>query len=286
MPSSVSANLSPFGGVTTFTLGGYATGFGAQMTIGRSDSGSGGPFINIYSGGITPVFIDVGDGLQTALSSGSTYYWQFSDASGSVLSGPITPTGNLQFSSDGLTTIFLRCLQSGIDNIGQLPTGIKRALVMLDMPLNSFPALPIISITPQMEEQESLGIGQNIENPILTENIMWTMPTLSRKTWRISVFAQNSETRDYYKRLCILIFEAMLPYIFTPLGQNVSHKYMIHAGQTSESKKDQIPGFYFADIMCEVTGSFNVNVQLNYPIVNKIQVNINTNATGATVLVT
>ena len=273
MPSSVSASLAPFGGVVSFVIGGYATGASAQMAISRSSTGSSGTYLNIYSGNPCALFVDVGDGLPTALLSGSTYYWNFVDSSGTINIGPITPTGNLQYTDDGLTAIIVRCLQAGIDN-QTLPNHIKRATVMQDMPLNGFPSLPLITVTDKLEEQESIGIGQQIPEPILAQNQIWTQGCLSRKIHQVSVLCSDTTTRDYYKRLVVLIFQAMLPNLLQDLGQNVSHRYMINTGQTVEDLKQKIPGFYFADIMLELTGNFTVNVQLNYPIVKGVLIGI------------
>lgn len=274
MPSSVIASLASFGGVVSFLVGGYATGVGSQFSVGRSSTGSGGPFLNIYSGAVVPFYIDLGDGLPTPLLSGSTYYWTFSDPSGSVLVGPLTPTGSIQFTPDNLTSILIRCLQAGIDNIGPLPNGIIRATVMQDMPLNGFPSLPLISVTAQMEDQEDIGIGQQIVNPNLFENQSWSQAVQARKMWRVSILAKDSLNRDFYKDLILNIFHAMLPTIFLPMGQNTSHRYMVSVGQTSEDLKNKSPGFYFADCLLEITGQSNVNIQLNYPPVSGILVGI------------
>jgi|GEM_PF-5875680 len=278
MPSSVSATLAPFGGVVVFNIGGYATGLGAQMVVSRSSTGSGGSFLNIFSGATGPLFMDYGDGLPTALLSGSTYYWNFTDASGTVQSGPITPTGSIQYLDDSLTETIIRCLQSGIDNQG-IPAGIKRAVVIQDMPLNGFPDLPLITVTAKLEEQEYTGIGQQIPYPIAAQNQTWSQGCLSRKVWTVSCLCTDTTTRDYYKRLVVLIFQAMLPNIFQNLGQNVSHRYMINTGQTAKDLEKQIPGFYFADIMLEVTGNFTINIQTNYPTVSGILIGIT--ASGA-----
>jgi len=282
MPSAVSAALAPFGGVVSFTVAGYSTATGTTMTIARSSNGISGSYINIYSGNPLALFIDVGDGLPTSLLSGSTYYWNFSDPSGTVSVGPITPTGNLQYSDDNLTAIILRCLQAGIDN-QVLPNGIKRATVMQDMPLNGFPELPLITLTAKLEEQENIGIGQQIPEPIQIQNQIWTQACLSRKLWQVSVLCSDTQTRDYYKRLSVLIFQTMLPNVLQSLGQNVSHKYMINVGQTVEDLKQKIPGFYFADVMLELTGNFTTNVQLSYPKVTGALIGITATGSGISV---
>jgi len=278
MPTGVIATASPIGGVASFLIGGYATGAGAQMTVSRAVSG--GAYATIYSGSPAVFYIDAGDaGLSgsapqpTPLSSGSNYFWQFSDPSGTVTVGPIQPIPTLIYEGDKFTELIIRCLQAGVNN-ATLPGKIQRATVMHDLPLGGFPALPFVSVTMQSEEQEETGIGQTGINPISNENYAWSIPTLARRCWRVSVYGREVITRDFYRRLVTDILVGMLPDIFTGLGQNVTHRFISSTGQEVEDKKGQVPAFYFADILFELTGLFNVSVALNYPSVIGVLVGI------------
>jgi len=274
MPLSVSGIPALFGGVVTFQVSGWASGAGATMTISRTPSGQASALV--YSGPPLGYYVDIGDGLPTPLLSGTSYSWNFTDPSGSVNVGPITPVNMMLIELEQLTAILMRSLQAAIDN-ATLPAGIERATVMHDMPLNGFPAMPFISITLQVEEQEDIGIGQSVPYNIVTgtENQMWTTATIARKMWRVSIYSREVNTREFYRQAVLSTFEVMMPTIYTSLGQNVSHRFMVHTGQTVDDQKWQMPGFYYSDILLEITGTFNVNVQFNYPPV-----------TGASVVVT
>lgn len=251
------------------------------MTIARTPSGSTSALI--YSGAPLAAYIDIGDTLPTPLLTGQAYSWTFTDPSGTVNVGPITPTSMMLVEMEQLTDILIRCLQAATDNT-PLPPGIERATVMHDMPLNGFPAMPFISVTLQMQEQEEIGIGQNAPSYGIvtgTENQMWTTAALVRKMWRVSVYAKDTTTREYYRQLILSAFEIMMPTIYTALGQNVSHKFITHTGQFEDDQKWQRPGFFYSDILLEVTGTFNVNIQFTYPPVVGVAINVSgSQATG------
>jgi len=280
MPTQVSATVAPMGGIVTFLVSGYATGVGAQMTVGRSVGTSGGPYTALYSGSPVYFYIDAGDGLPTPLSSGSNYYWNFTDSAGSIVVGPLQPTSSIIYNPESLTSVIIRCIQAGISNI-TAPAGIKPATVMHSMPLGNFPPLPLISVALRSQEQENNGIGQTARWPIAQENNVWAMPALARKIWMISILAREVDTRDYYRKVVLDILEAMLPDIFTGLGSNVTNSFLVSSGTETDEVHGIAPGFYYADIMMELTGLFNVSVQLNYPPV--VGILLSATASGLTV---
>jgi hypothetical protein len=171
-------------------------------------------------------------------------------------------------------------LKIGVNNL-TLPNFIQRAGVFHDMPLGNLPPLPAITVTMELLQQNAIGIGQNVENPILVENGIWTMPALARRIWRISVVAKDVETREYYRDAVVALYESLLPTVFSNLGQNVSHKFQAHSSQWVEELKDVYPGLFIAEIMVELTGLFDVSINTSYQTVKGVLIGMASTASGS-----
>lgn len=267
MPTSVSAFVAAPGGTVTFTISGWASGAGSQMTISRATSGQ--SYSQIYSGGVLINFVDPGEQLPTGLLSGSNYLWQFIDSVGSVQVGPIQPSSTLIFEDYWLTPLFVKMLRNGIDNLS-LPPGVDRAEVFHDMPINSFPPIPAITVSQVLFKQEAIGIGQDIPNPLYNQNAIWTIPAIVENNWQVTVWAKSVETREYYRDATVGIFESLIPSVFLNIGQNITHKFMAHNYIFIEEIKGFLPGFYCADLLFTMNGMFNIPIQTNYPPITGI----------------
>ncbi len=258
MPTQVSAFINPPGGTVTFQISGFASGAGSQMTIGRAVSGD--AYTQIFSGLPQVVYIDPGEGLPVGLSTGSNYFWQFQDSAGLVTVGPIQPAPYLVFQDYWLTAALVRVIRNGVDNL-ILPNSTQRAEVFHDMPLAGFQALPAITISQVLFQQEAIGIGQQAPHPLAKQNGMWSIPAVVQNTWMITVFAKDVQTREYYRDAVIGIYESSLDSVFARAGQNISHSFQCHNYQWTDDLHGVSPGFYCCDIMFKQSGMFTIGVQ-------------------------
>lgn len=267
MPTAVSATINPPGGVVTFVIGGAASGSGSQMTISRAVSGD--SYSVLYSGSPQIRWADAGEQLPGPLSSGSSYYWEFTDSVGTVTLGPIQPKPYLIFDEYWLTSLLINTVRAGINNL-ILPAGVQRAEVFHEMPLNGFNALPSITITQELFQQDAIGIGQQVPNYLAQQNALWSMPAVVENTWIMTVFAKDVETREYYRDALIAIYQSSLYGVFLPLGQDITHRFMCHNYQWNDDLHGVSPGFYCCDIMINMKGMFTIGIQGTFPAITAV----------------
>lgn len=281
MPT-ILGQVIPTGGAVMLTL---TTAISGSISLQRAVSGSSGlgPWTTLYSGapyanvlqpdGLpfeTP-YIDTGDQLPSPLIPSSLYVYSLTDANGSVQTPPIQPAVQLNLQPEPLTPILMRLLQAGINsltppafNIG----GGKIPQVLYDMPLAGFPPMPFITVNLDLLQQEEIPIGQNVSNP--NNQDVWTLTGFAKFIYRISVLSNNSQERDFYRDAVIGIFNVILGSVLAPLGKNIRHRYQAACGQVVKDSTLQIPGFYYADVMLEFEGTWNITVTSTYGLIETI----------------
>lgn len=256
-----------------------------QMTIGRAVSGAAGlgAFTQIYSGVPLATWIDVGDALPGPLASGCSYVWAVTDdVNGTVQTAAVQPASNMEFTPDALTQLLLRLLQCGVDNL-DLPEGINRVYVSTQMPQAGLAALPFMIVNLELIEQSETGIGTDVQDPDRTNT--WTVWVNAMRTWRVSLFCRNPAERDYYRDCVLAMMQVWHASVFTPIGQNVTHRFMAHSGTDASEGMIHTPGFYDADIMLVIDGVFDVAVLSAYGVIERFQVEVSaTSGAGAVVV--
>jgi hypothetical protein len=259
----VNYSVVPVGGVINLEMPGWlppASGQGV-VTISRAVSGAGGlsAFTTLYTGAATGAFlwVDAGDLLPAPLFPGSGYVYQVTDNSGTNQVGPIYPAPTYFNSPDRLTQLFIRLLQAGVNNLS-LPSGIGATQVLAQMPQGGFQALPYILVNLDLIQQYQTGIGQDVENPDNTGD--WMIVVNSKRVWRVSVMSRNANERDFYRDSLLGMFQVLLATVFLPMGIEVHHDFQAASGTDAREWEGKNPGFYYAEMIFTISGTFPVNI--------------------------
>lgn len=247
---SVTPQVIPTGGAISLSISGAVSG---AATLSRAVSG--GSFTQIYSGGITPFYLDVGDGLPAPLDQTKFYQYQYTDGGGTTTTAFIQPVATLNINREPFTAILIRLLQAGVSAL-TIPNGIKAAQVMHAMPLMGLPPLPFVVVNLDLMQQDAIPIGQSL--PLVDSDTQQTITGFVSRTYRISVLAENSQTRDFYRDNIAGMLNVIYGPVLQPLGVDVTHRFQITSGQVADDRKAQMPGFYYADIMLDFIGTLDV----------------------------
>jgi hypothetical protein len=193
------------------------------------------------------------------------------DDFGTTQVGPLVPSGKVTTRPDALSQLLIRLLQGGVNNL-VLPEGIKRTQVTTQMPQGGWQALPFVVVNLDLIQQTEVQIGEDVPNPDLKNN--WTLWSNAKRIWRVSVFAQDAQERDFYRDSLLGIFRVLKATVFAPIGYDVSHSYQAASYTDAKEWEGHTPGFYGADLMLEIDGLFLTSVLYNYGIIEEIDVNI------------
>jgi hypothetical protein len=258
-----------------------------DTTISRAVYGSTGlsSFTQLYSGVPLFTWIDVGDLLPGPLLSGASYVWQVSDGNGTTQTGPVVPASILQTRPDALTQLMLRLLQAGVDGLsGSRPAGVNGILVSTAMPQGGLRSLPLLILNLDLIQQEETQIGQDIDNP--DGSNVWTIWVNAKRVWRVSIFGRNPTERDFYRDSVIAMWQVWHSSVFAPIGLNVSHRFQAASGTDVSESEGLSPGFYYADIMLELDGVFDVAVLDSFGIIATLDTTLTLQPGGITTVVT
>ena len=255
-----------------------------SMTLSRAVSGTMGlgAFVQLYAGPPMPFWVDVGDGSSTSsqpLDTVSEYVWQATDANGVTQIGPAVLGNSIVTTPDAFTQLLIRLLQAALDNAPR-PSGVtvQPAQVTTKMPSGGWPATPFVVINLDLFQQNDTAIGQDVVAP--TQDNMWTLPGWAKRVWRISVFSQNADERDFYRDTLLIAFRALKATLFSQIGQNIRHSWQASSGTTSDEWIGQGPGFYWADVMYDLEGVFDVVIATGFGLIEQIQVDITATIEG------
>lgn len=260
---SIQGVAVPTGGAIRLSM--TTVSSGSTVTLSRAVSGvSGvGPYTPLYGPGVPiPAYVDAGDALPSPLVSGSIYVYQLTDGTSTVTTGGIQPAPAMSIQQEPLTSLVISLLQAGINNLIP-PSGISSPIKVLQaMPIAALPPLPFVVINPDLIEQSEIPIGQDVER--YGRSAQWTKTAFARRMFRISIFAANAVDREWYRDATIAIWEALTGSVFTFIGVDVRHKWIANSGQVAGDKGGQTPGFYYADVMVEIEGTFNITILPTY----------------------
>jgi hypothetical protein len=263
--------LVPVGGMARLEMPGYLNPTNDVTTVSISRAVSGplgpGPWTTVYSGPLVSAYVDAGDSLPGPLDPFTSYVWQVTDATGTTEVGPLTPASTVVTQPDYLTNLMVRSLQACVNNMvfppGFLPpNGGIPAQVTVKMPQQGWQAMPFIVVNLELIQQTEVGIGEDVVNP--NQDNQWTLWSNAKRVYRVSIFSQDAEERDFYRDSLLILFRVLKATVFAPIGQNVSHSYQAVSGTDAKEWEGHTPGFYYADLMLELDGVFSATVTTNY----------------------
>lgn len=269
MTATMTVTAVPTGGaiMVSFENEAGASSLTGSVVFSRSADG-GSTFTTLYSGPADDLLLwpDVGDGLPAPLNPSVGYVYRVTDDSGTVTSDPVYPASQITVEPDGMTTIMIRLLQAGVNNLS-LPSGVARALVSNQMPITGFPQLPFVVVNLDLIRQTDVPIGQNAATS--TTNTQ-EIAVYVKRMWRVSVLTKSAEERDFYRDSLIAIWQTTLGSVFAPMGRNIRHKFEVASGQLTDAFLGLQPGFSFAEILFEVDGQFNTTLTTAYNTIQNI----------------
>ena len=215
---------------------------------------------------IQPVYLDIGDGTKGPLDPTCNYQYTFTTSAGTAIAGPILPSASIQIEPDHLTSILLRALASGLRSLVIPAEFNDRPRVFHAMPMGSQPTLPMVSLNDTLLQQGDIPIGQNNPNNIDTNTLV--IGGQATRHFTIAVLTSTVEERLFYRDAVLAIFNAILGPIAQAIGENSSHRFQVNSSQVAQDGMN--PGFYFAEILLELTGTFSVGVSTTYGLIEEI----------------
>ena len=260
--SSIVGKLVPTGGAITLAVNAVGSG----VTFSRAVSGASGigAYTTLYSGAASGIvqYLDTGDLLPAPLSSGSIYVYQLVDNNGTFTSPGYQPAPQLNVEIEPWLSTMIRLFQAGLSNITPPNSVSSSVQVLQQMPIVGLPPMPFVTINQDLIQQEEIPIGQNVEIPDWTGG--WTITAQAKRVFRISIMATNTSDRDFYRDAIIGIFESLVLAVFNPLSNDVRHRWQASSYQMANDPSGMGPGFYGADVLCELQGSLNIQITPNY----------------------
>jgi len=266
MPS-ITAEPVPTGGAIFLQI--EAT---APYTLSRSaDGGQTWTVLDTTNAPILPqggdqpvVWIDVGDASPTFLDFSTSYTYEISDVNGTAVSAGIIPAAQVEVYSDNMTYMMVRLIQGAAQGLVLENKNWQRPSVVQAMPLDRVTVkFPLITINLDLVQQDNAPIGRNVPNTVTNQ---WTIPGLAHRRYSIHVLTQTVAERDFYHNVIIGLVCSVMNNAFSQFGINMDTSYSYQAVQGQEVSRDSAPGFYYSQIMFDMTGPQNINVVTTYPI--------------------
>lgn len=215
---------------------------------------------------VQPVFLDIGDGTKAPLDPTLNYQYTFKTAAGTVVTDSISPATSIVLEPDHMTEVLLRALQSGFRSL-VIPAGFNnRPQVFFAMPMGIQPSLPMVSFNDTLTQQDTVPIGQN--NPTSVGSNMQVVGGQALRHYTIAVMTASPAERGFYRDAVLAIFNAMLGPVLNAIGENSTHRFQVHNSQVEGG--GQSPGFFFSEILWELTGAFSVGVSTTYGVIQHI----------------
>lgn len=267
---SIIGSPVPTGGAVTLAL---TFADDNPITLERAVSGIAGlgPWVTLYTGEPTPVYIDPGEKLPTLanLDPAAAYVWRVTDASGSVMTAAIQPVAGLNVEQELLTNLVIRLMQAGM-RIVVPPAGITAPLNVLQaMPVAGVPPMPFVVVNPDLIQQAEVPIGQDVQN-YDNDTGIWTQTTFVRRVFRVSITASNAPDREWYRDAAIAVWRSLTGSVFSKIGLDIRHRFQANSGQIAADSKGMTPGFYYSDVLLVIEGTMNLSMATFYGIIERI----------------
>jgi hypothetical protein len=257
--------VAPTGGIAILKLKSAGSSWSLVRSV-ISGTGTTQPVTLFSACDSVPVFVDIGDGTKAPLDPTLSYQYTFTTSKGTVTAGPIVPSASIVLEPDHLTQIMLRALTSGVRSL-VLPANFRNVpSVFHAMPMGAQPTIPMITLNGTLLQQGDIPIGQNNPNNRLANTLKIGGQALRHYT--IAVLTTTVEEREYYRDAVLGIFHSILGTILAAIGDNATHRFQVHSSQVTGDGMQ--PGFYYAEMMLELTGSFAVGVSTTYGVINEI----------------
>jgi hypothetical protein len=255
----------PSGGIVSLTFESSDTT--GTWTITREGNGQ---TITLYQGPPTGntngtmykwLYLDLGDGTNLPLNASQVYTYTFASTNAASGVEVVTPACSLVISQDGYLSIFMRCLQAGLNNI-QLPiagTGkIRPPTIQIAMPLTGAPTMPLITVAPLLLQQKVVPIGHGSNSDY--QNNQYGIYEQVMRRYSVSVFAETPLERDFYTTAVITVFKSVLYPILNNMGQNVTTDFQASYMQMTDPQ----PGFYGSEVSLDMQGNMIASVSTSY----------------------
>jgi len=257
-------------------IGAEDTGTYTILRAPTTDGTTPGPWTTIaQNADFNIIWIDVGDGIDQngntitgPLPYGSYIYqitYTIDGVPGTLTLPAVALAKAVKFIPDSMNAILIRVLE-GAMKVVTMPEGMQNPSVMNGMPVAGLPPMPMVSVNEEIIQQTVVPIGQQVFD--VHDNNLAVASTFAKRMWRISVQSKNVEERDFIRDYIIGLFPIIAKDLFVPLGRNNTHRFQAVSGSTS--KADEVPGFYYADILYDFDGTFNTTLQSSYGIIEHI----------------
>lgn len=275
MTAIIKPVVIPTGGAIALNISGAVSG---TATLERMASG--GTFATIYSGIAQSYYLDLGDGTPAPLDQNTLYQYRYTDVNGPVTTGFIQPQVSLVVQMEPILQIMIRLIQATLNSV-TLPPGITKPQVTNAMPLGGQIPLPMIVVTEDMTQQAEVPIGQSV--PIVPSDSAFTyggaasgyvITGFAMRIFRVSVLVKDASSRDFFRDMILGMFESIYGPVLQPLGLDVTHRWQASTGQVANDKTGMGPGFYFAEIMLQFSGTLNVSIYPPTGIISTITTTI------------
>lgn len=226
------------------------------------------PVPPIYGTAMTRIVVlDTGDGTNFPLDPTQLYVYDFTTSVGTI-STPALPVGaNIQIVQDDLTLILVRLLQSGLRSLSYPSQFKNKPTVTHSMPIAGMPTLPLVAINQSFFGQAEVPIGQSNQNSNFESN-QSTVTGIADRVYSVAIIASNVAERDFLRDAVIGIFYTILGPVLESIGQDARHSFAVDSGQVVSEATN--PGFYFAECMLKISGSYNVVVTSDYGVIEAI----------------
>jgi len=221
----------------------------------------------IYSGDAAPWFIDAGENQSVPLDAAYTYSYRLSDsaATSSVTVSGISVNKAVKIIEDPNEDTLIRLMEGAVNSLTP-PDGFGKIKFLHALPRTGFPELPIITVNMDLGQQHSTAIG-NAATPQLDPSVY--VEVMQFRRYSFYVLAANPSERTYYRQAIVAICYN-LANTFLKTGGSMEFDVQYTQGQTDGDRQDEIPGFFYAQIMLDITFQYRTTLE---------------NASGSTLLI-
>lgn len=285
---SITATVSNTGGAIVLNLA-VSSGLNpdtTNITINRYSGSLTNPSTTLYSGPSIPVYVDVGDQLPNHLDFNTTYFYSITDTNGTTTTLGILPMAKLVVTSSYLDGMLFRLFTAGIHAL-DVPAGITKGTeirVLQELPFSRGEILPCIVMNLDLLQQQEVPIGRAIDTSFTNK---FVIPTFALRRYSIWILTRTARDRDFYKDACVSVLLSIMTDVMNTLGQNYTYSFQSAQNQIVDPSPEFAPGFYESNVVMEMLGSYNIEIQTNYGLITHISPTVSaTYASGGTGIIT
>lgn len=256
----------PHGGVPTGTMSITRT-CTAGVNVGTTDTVASGAAID-------PLWLDMGDGIRGSqtvtgpLAPGQYTYDVVAVIDGVTVEATTSAlliAQSITIIPDGMHDVFIRILTGAVRTL-TMPAGMNTPEVYNAMPVGGLPPMPFIAVNEELIQQSHVPIGQDVFDA--SNNNTITIAAYAKRMWRISLFSNSAQERDFIRDYLIAALHVIAKDLFEPLGRNISHRFQ--AVNYSTAKDGEVPGFFGTDILYDTEGTYNTSLTTSFGSISHI----------------